>query len=117
LAALVRASWDVFDRVSAASPASLRKGPRGGGRDRDKMINHVLESEASYGRQLGVKHKPPALGDTEAIEALRSDLLGVLGSASDGRARTPKGWPHRYATRRIAWHVLDHAWEMEDRAG
>jgi len=20
-----------------------------------------------------------------------------------------------YAMRRIAWHVLDHAWEMEDR--
>jgi hypothetical protein len=26
------------------------------------------------------------------------------------------GWTTRYAARRIAWHVLEHAWEMEDRA-
>jgi hypothetical protein len=115
-AALVRGAWEVFDRVSAASPASLRKGPRGGGRDRDKMINHVLEAEASYGRKLGVKHKPPALGDRAAIEALRTDLLAALNVATDGSAPVPKGWPIRYAARRIAWHVLDHAWEMEDRA-
>ena len=25
-------------------------------------------------------------------------------------------WPARYAARRIAWHVLDHAWEIEDRS-
>jgi hypothetical protein len=28
----------------------------------------------------------------------------------------PKGWPPRYAARRIAWHALDHAWEIEDRS-
>jgi hypothetical protein len=115
-AALVRAAWDVFDRVAAASPPALRKGPRGGGRDRDKMIDHVLGAEAGYARQLGIKHKPPALGDVEAIETLRADLLEVLAKASDGTAPVPKGWPPRYAARRIAWHALDHAWEMEDRA-
>ena len=25
-------------------------------------------------------------------------------------------WPVPYAARRIAWHVLDHAWEMQDKA-
>ena len=25
------------------------------------------------------------------------------------------GWTTAYAARRIAWHVLDHAWEMQDR--
>jgi hypothetical protein len=24
-------------------------------------------------------------------------------------------WPPRYVVRRAAWHVLDHAWEIEDR--
>jgi hypothetical protein len=43
-ARLVEAAWSVFDRIAAASPADLRKGPRGGGRDRDKMIGHVIEA-------------------------------------------------------------------------
>jgi len=28
----------------------------------------------------------------------------------------PKGWPPRYAAARIAWHALDHAWEIEDKS-
>lgn len=113
-AALVSACWVALDRVAAGSPEDLRKGPRGGGRDRDKMLTHVIESEAAYGRKIGVKHKPPALGDRAAIEAMRADILAVVGAPSDGLP-APKGWPVAYAARRIAWHALDHAWEMEDR--
>jgi hypothetical protein len=116
LAALVQASWTVFDRVRAGAPASLRKGPRGGGRDRDKMVDHVLGAEAGYARKLGIKHPPPAIDDRAAIAALRQALLEVLRAPSDGSPPVPKGWPPRYAARRIAWHVLDHAWEMQDRA-
>lgn len=114
-AALVSAAWAVLDEVATHSPEQLRKGPRGGGRDRDAMLNHVLAAEVAYGRKLGVKHKPPPLGDTAAIAAMRADLLAVLGAASDGAPLVAKGWPPRYAARRIAWHVLDHAWEMADR--
>jgi hypothetical protein len=114
-AALVGAAWQVFDRIAAETPAELRKGPRGGGRDRDKMIDHVLSAEASYARKIGLRHRPPALGDTAAIEAVREDILAVLSKASDGAPPVSKGWPPRYAARRIAWHVLDHAWEMQDR--
>jgi hypothetical protein len=111
LVALVTTAWKLFDEASATAPESLRKGPRGGGRDRDKMVHHVIEAEAAYGRKLGVKHKPPALGDLEAITALREDLLAALRSGSH-----EGGWPVRYAARRITWHVLDHLWEMEDRS-
>ena len=113
---LLRAAWAVLDRVAKASPAELRKGPRGGGRDRDKMLDHVLGAEAAYARQVGVKHPQPELGDSKAIKALRDDLAEALGGASDGSRPTPKGWPPRYAIRRITWHVLDHVWEMQDRA-
>jgi hypothetical protein len=113
---LMRAAWAVLDRVAEASPAELRKGPRGGGRDRDKMLGHVLGAEAAYARKLGVRHPPPELGDTGAVKALRDDLVETLRRASDGSPPVPKGWPPRYAIRRIAWHVLDHAWEMQDRA-
>jgi hypothetical protein len=115
LASILTAAWALFDEVAAVTPAELRKGPRGGGRDRDKMINHVLEAEAAYARMIGLKIKPPALGDTAAIEALRADVLGVIGRASDGTPPTEKRWPTRYAARRFAWHVLDHVWEMQDR--
>ena len=114
-AALVGAAWAVFDAVAAVTPAELRKGPRGGGRDRDRMIDHVLGAEAAYARKLGVKHKPPAIDDIAAIGALRADLLAVLSAPSDGQPVVDNGWTVRYAARRIAWHVLDHVWEMEDR--
>jgi hypothetical protein len=112
---LVVASWAVLDSVAKSSPAELRKGPRGGGRDRDKMLQHVLSAEAAYARKLDVKHKEPALGDTAAIRALRDDIVDVLRAARSGDPLRDNGWPPRYAARRIAWHALDHAWEMEDR--
>ena len=107
----------VFDRVVAATPAELRKGPRGGGRDRDDMVDHVLGAEASYARKLGVRRRQPARDDARGIAALRTDIAAALRAPSDGSPLAPKGWPPRYAARRIAWHVLDHAWEMEDRSG
>ncbi|MEH1129994.1 hypothetical protein [Micromonospora sp. CPCC 206061] len=112
---LLTAAWDVLAAVAAMSPAELTKGPRGGGRDRDKMLDHVVGSEDGYGRQIGVKHKQPRFDDEEAVAALRADLVAVLSKPSDGSPLRPNGWPARYATRRIVWHVLDHAWEMEDR--
>jgi hypothetical protein len=65
---------------------------------------------------LGIKRRQPAMDDAAAIAALRQDILEVLRAPSDGSPPVPKGWPSRYAGRRIAWHVLDHAWEIEDRS-
>jgi hypothetical protein len=116
-AALVTAAWEYFDEVVAASPAELRKGPRGGGRDRDKMVSHVLEAENAYARSIGIRVPTPMLGDLAAIEEQRLAIAAVLGEPSDGGRVAPgKKWTVRYAARRIAWHVLDHAWEMQDRA-
>ncbi len=112
---LLRASWQAFDAFAAESVAELRKGPRGGGRDRDKMIDHVLGAESAYARAIGVKHKQPAIHDRPAIDAMRAEIAEALWHPGDGRPRTPKGWPPRYALRRMAWHVLDHLWEMQDR--
>jgi hypothetical protein len=114
-AALVEACWDTLTRVAARSPEELRKGPRGGGRDRDKMLTHVIEAEAAYARKIGVKHTPPALDDKAAIKAMRADVIAVLRAPSDGVPLVPNGWPVAYAARRIGWHALDHAWEMQDR--
>jgi hypothetical protein len=116
LARLVGAAWTVFDRVAAGAPAELRKGPRGGGRDRDKMIGHVIEADHAYAREIGVRMPAGSLGDRAAVEAERAAMLAVLRQPSDGAPLADRKWTQRYAARRIAWHALDHAWEMEDRS-
>ena len=116
LAELVAAAWMAFDRVAATSPASLRKGPRGGGRDRDKMIGHVIEADHAYARELGIRLPEPHLGEDAAIRAERTAVLELLRQPSDGGPLADRRWTQRYAARRIAWHALDHAWEMQDRA-
>ena len=117
LASIVEASWATFDRVAAGAPAELRKGPRGGGRDRDKMIGHVHEADWYYAREMGIKVKQPAPDDRAATGTLRDSMLAVLREPSDGSPLAGRRWPVRFAARRIAWHALDHAWEMEDRSG
>jgi hypothetical protein len=42
-------------------------------------------------------------------------MLAVLRQPSDGSALADRKWTARYAAHRIAWHSLDHAWEIEDR--
>ena len=106
LAARLEDCWAAFDRAVAGASAELRKGPRGGGRDRDAVAAHVQEAERSYGRMIGVR-LPPRTPWDEQRTALAA---AVRAGAPDAR------WPLRYAVRRFAWHVLDHAWEIEDKS-
>ena len=104
LASLVEGAYAVFDQVRKKAPAELRKGPRGGGRDRDKMVAHVVEAENAYFRKVGVKEG-------------RDAFLAALRAARQPQPELKtKSWPWRYTARRVAWHALDHAWEMEDRS-
>ena len=116
LAALIAAAWKVFDRVADGAPETLRKGPRGGGRDRDKMISHVIDADHAYAREIDVRLPEPHFGEREAVQAERAAMLEVLRRPSDGGPLAGRRWTQRYAVRRIAWHALDHAWEMEDRS-
>ena len=115
-ARLVEAAWLVLDRIAATAPAELRKGPRGGGRDRDKMLAHVFESDWYYAREIGIRVPQPAATDRAAIDAMRTAMLDGLRQPSDGSPLVGRKWTPRYAARRVAWHSLDHAWEMEDRS-
>jgi hypothetical protein len=111
MVALLESTWAMFDDVVAGAPEELRRGPRGGGRDRDEVVAHVVEAERAYARKLGVRHKPFDPTDRQALDAMRSDVLDVV-----RRGVTGGPWPVPYAVRRTAWHVLDHAWEVEDRS-
>jgi hypothetical protein len=113
LAALVRASWAVFDEAAAAAPEELRTGPRGGGRTTSRIVGHVNDADGGYAQAMGVKADP---GAEDPVLARRAAMLDVLGAPSDGSPIAGKRWTPRYAARRIAWHALDHAWEIEDRS-
>ena len=113
---LVAAAWTVLDRVVAGAPAELRKGPRGGGRDRDRIADHVLGADQAYAHEMGLHLARASLTDPASITAMRSAMLDLLGQPSDGSPLGGRRWPPRYAAGRIAWHALDHAWEIEDRA-
>ncbi len=113
-AALLSASWEMFDEVVAGAPESLRKGPRGGGRDRDAIVDHVAAAEQVFASGVGFKLPVPGPGQRSVIEANRVAILDWCRSG-EPRPTAPPGWPPRYAARRLLWHVLDHGWEIEDR--
>jgi hypothetical protein len=113
--ALLRAAWTVLEEAVTTSPAELRKGPRGGGRDRDEIHRHVIEAERMYARKIGVRHKPFAVNDQGALQAMREEISAVLSQPASGGPLILGGWNASYVVRRMAWHVVDHLWELEDR--
>jgi hypothetical protein len=122
LIALLRAAWATFDDAAArAAGHRLRKGPRGGGRDLGRTMDHVRDAEVSYLSKLGSR-APAATDrpDEERMVALHDAFTDTLAALARGEpaptpSRTQKLWSPRYAVRRTAWHALDHAWELEDR--
>lgn len=120
---LLRAIWHAFHTiVKAAEGKELRKGPRGGGRELDKIIGHVLGADAGYLSRLTWKHKYDEHADLSAeLKRIQQAESEALTAAAHGELpeRGPRGgkiWQPRYFVRRAAWHILDHVWEIEDRA-
>jgi hypothetical protein len=119
---LLEAYWSALDAAAkAAKGKELRKGPRGGGRELEGIIEHVLGANASYvGRLAWKREKREARGLSEAIDQASEDTSAALSAAAQGELpeRGPRGgllWKPRYFVRRAGWHVLDHVWEIEDR--
>ena len=104
--ATLRDCWTYFDTVVDAAPAALRRGPRGGGRDRDAVAAHVRETERTYARRTGATVAPRTPWE-EQREALIAALMVPPAAAA---------WRAAYSVRRCAWHVIDHAWEIEDKS-
>ncbi len=111
---LLRAAWAALDGAAAAAGGvALRTGPRGGGRQVDAIVAHVADAEGAYLSKLG--------GRAAAGADPRVAIAETIGARARGEppARTPRSgvlWTPRYFVRRAAWHALDHAWEIEDRA-
>jgi hypothetical protein len=126
LQAVLKACWRALDAAAqAASGKELRRGPRGGGRDVSAIVEHVLGAEAAYLSQLGWhsergRRDARDTRDEELAQARKAVREGLAAKVrGELPARGPRGglrWTARYFVRRDAWHVLDHAWEIEDRS-
>ncbi len=121
---VLQACWRALDAaVQAATGRTLNKGPRGGGRDLPKIIQHVRDANVGYLASLGGTLKPSDDDEpTQALARVRQAIVTTLAASVRGEvpARGPRGgvrWTPRYFVRRLAWHELDHAWEIQDRAG
>jgi hypothetical protein len=119
LLALLEATWAAFAAAAAEAEGVhlAAAGPRGGGRSLAKIRQHVAEADGAYARALGGK-----VGETAGWPAIQKVFVAAARARAHGELpdHGPRGgnrWPARYAIRRSAWHALDHAWEIEDRAG
>jgi hypothetical protein len=119
---LLRACWSFFDEVRSRVSAELQKGPRGGGRDRDRIVRHVIGNEWGWAKGLGVQTPLDEMLADETrviippypVEEYRDAYCdGIRALHSQGK--TAGKWPLRYMIRHTAFHTLDHTWEMEDK--
>ncbi len=121
-AKILNASWLAFDEAAkSAKGKELRKGPRGGGRDLDEIVAHVTKAEKGYLRRLGWDGSIPVEGTSDQLSlVIHNEILESIPKAFHGQfppqgIRGGKRWPLPYFVRRVAWHVIDHTWEIEDR--
>jgi hypothetical protein len=113
--ALLRASWTYFDDVASRVSAELRKGPRGGGRDRDKIVRHANGAEIhEFAKKVGVITPLDARERPDDLRAHRDALCAAIRDYN-ARGASARTWTVQYVIRHSAYHMLDHAWEMEDR--
>lgn len=113
--ALLRACWAYFDDVASRVSPELRKGPRGGGRDRDRIVRHTNGSEIDeFAKKVGVITPLDAREDPVALRAHRDAFCEAI-REHNARGASARSWTVQFLIRRCAYHMLDHAWEMEDR--
>jgi len=112
---LLQACWTFFDEVRTRVSAEMLKGPRGGGRDRDRIVYHVLGVEQDWARKVKVDTPQERVTvDEGELSTYRADFCSAIRTFhTEGKmART---WPLPFLIRHCAYHTLDHAWEMEDK--
>ena len=113
---LLQACWAYFDDAFANASAELRHGPRGGGWTRDQLEGHVYVSEADQmTRKVDVRSSRDMLFDPAGRAMHRQQALDAI-RAYHADGRQARSWPIPFLIRRMAQHLLDHTWELQDRS-
>jgi hypothetical protein len=112
--ALMRAGWEFFDGVRSRVSAEMQRGPRGGGRDRERIVRHTFAAELDWAKKLEVRTPLEVMLTEEGLNAHRQAYCDAI-RALHSQGKIARTWPLRYLIRHTAYHTLDHAWEMEDK--
>ncbi|MDX6226150.1 MAG: hypothetical protein QOJ92_838 [Frankiales bacterium] len=113
---LLRGCWRYFDSVAARVSAEMRKGPRGGGRDRDRIIRHTVRTESEdFAKRLGLRIPEEGALAPGALADYRDAYVATMRSYNAGEGKRMKSWNLPFLIRHSAFHTMDHAWEMEDK--
>ena len=111
---LLQACWAFFDIVRFRVSAEMRKGPRGGGRDRDHIVRHTIVAEQDWATGLGLPRIENIYLDEDLLKAHRNAFCHAI-REFHSQGKISGKWPLRYLIRHTAYHTLDHAWEMQDK--
>lgn len=115
--ALLRACWAFFDGVASRVSPEMRRGSRGGGRDRDRIIRHTIRTESeNFAKQVGLRIPEEAALTPDGLRQHRESYLAAIRAYHAGEVpRRMRSWTLPFLIRHSAFHTLDHAWEMEDK--
>jgi len=111
---LMQAAWAFFDQTRARVSAEMRKGPRGGGKDRDQIVRHTVFAELDMSKNVGVRPEWEGLLEDERLAAYRNEYVAAM-RQYHAEGKTTGKTPLRHLIRHTAFHTLDHTWEMEDK--
>jgi hypothetical protein len=114
---LLRASWTFFDGVAARVSPEMRQGPRGGGRDRNRIIRHTIRTESEdFAKQVGLGIPEEAALTPAGLRQHRETYVEAMRAYNAGEIeKRMRSWTLPFLIRHSAFHTLDHAWEMEDK--
>jgi hypothetical protein len=113
---ILRACWAYFDSVAARVSPEMRKGPRGGGRDRDRIISHVIRVESEdFASGVGLRIPEGGALEPGALAPYREDYVAAMHAYNAGEVKPMRSRTLAFLIRHSAFHNLDHAWEMEDK--
>jgi hypothetical protein len=114
---VLQACWAYFDDIAARVSPEMRKGPRGGGRDRDTIIRHTVRVESEdFAKRVGLVIAENGALAPGARAPYRSAYLDAMRAYQRGEVNRPmRSWTLAFLVRHSAFHNMDHAWEMEDK--
>jgi hypothetical protein len=113
---LLRSCWSFFDGVAERVSSEMRKGPRGGGRDREQIISHTIRTESeSFAKRIALRVPAGATLSRDGLLDHREAYVDAMRAYNAGEGKRMRSWNLPFLIRHSAFHVMDHAWEMEDK--